>query len=153
MKQRTVLCRALYLTVNSLKWWDNCVNEGLKGILFFLFFQVFEAACQWLRYDPQSRQQNACRILQNIRLALLDLPFLENVVLKSEFFRTCPQCQLLISNAIRTKQDQSQLERITPRAQPPCIYVIGGRNSEQCQLSSMERYDFLTNEWFTMVNA
>ncbi|PVD31908.1 hypothetical protein C0Q70_07334 [Pomacea canaliculata] len=112
--------------------------------------QVFEAACQWLRYDPQSRQQNACRILQNIRLALLDLPFLENVVLKSEFFRTCPQCQLLISNAIRTKQDQSQLERITPRAQPPCIYVIGGRNSEQCQLSSMERYDFLTNEWFTM---
>ncbi|KAK7489369.1 hypothetical protein BaRGS_00019313 [Batillaria attramentaria] len=112
--------------------------------------QVFEAACAWIRHDTRTRQYCACRILQNIRLALLDLPFLENVILKSEFFRTCEQCQLLISKAIRTRQDSSELERITPRAQPPCIYVIGGRNSTLCQLSSMERFDFLTNEWFEM---
>ncbi|MCB4773585.1 MAG: hypothetical protein LGB05_08205, partial [Sulfurovum sp.] len=29
----------------------------------------------------------------------------------------------------------------------------GGRNSTQCQLSSMERFDFLTNEWFEMVRG
>ncbi|MCB4781532.1 MAG: kelch motif-containing protein, partial [Sulfurovum sp.] len=100
-----------------------------------------------------TRQFCACKILQNIRLALLDLPFLENIVLKSEFFHTCEQCQLLISKAICTKQDSRELERITPWAQPPCIYVIGGRNSTQCQLSSMERFDFLTNEWFEMVRG
>ena len=114
--------------------------------------QVFEAACSWLQYDPGKRMDRACNILQNIRLALLESSYLENVVLKSEYFRTCPKCQLLISKAIRTKQDSLELDGVQPRAQPPCIYVMGGRNSTDSQLQSTERYDFLLDQWIHMVS-
>ncbi|XP_050407807.1 kelch-like protein 1 [Patella vulgata] len=109
--------------------------------------QVFDAACAWIQYDPANRSHFACAVLKNIRLALLDLSYLENVVLKSEYFHTCAKCQLVISKAIRTQQDNVAMEMITPRAQPPCIYVVGGRNSTDCQLNSMERYDFVTDSW------
>ncbi|GFO44811.1 kelch-like protein 17 [Plakobranchus ocellatus] len=112
--------------------------------------QVFEAACSWLQYDPGKRMDRACNILQNIRLALLESSYLENVVLKSEYFRTCPKCQLLIAKAIRTKQDSLELDGVQPRSQPPCIYVMGGRNSTDSQLRSTERYDFLLDQWIHM---
>jgi len=119
--------------------------------------QVFEAACSWLQYDPGKRLDRACVILQNIRLVLLERAFLENVVLKSEYFRTCPKCQLLISKAMRVKQEEAGLASgdmegvaVLPRAQPPCIYVMGGRNSTDSQLKSTERYDFLLDEWIHM---
>lgn len=113
--------------------------------------QVFEAACSWLQYDPGKRLDRSCVILQNIRLALLERHFLENVVLKSEYFRTCHKCQLLISKAITVKLDSNELESVVPRAQPPCIYVMGGRNSTDSQLRSMEKYDFLLDQWIQMV--
>ncbi|BFZ20955.1 hypothetical protein BsWGS_23995 [Bradybaena similaris] len=112
--------------------------------------QVFEAACSWLQYDPGKRLCRASVILQNIRLALLECKYLENVVLKSEYFRTCPKCQLLISKAIRMKMDSRELESVVPRAQPPCIYVMGGRNSTDSQLKSTEKYDFLLDQWLQM---
>ncbi|KAL5014948.1 hypothetical protein ScPMuIL_009218 [Solemya velum] len=112
--------------------------------------QVFEAICYWIQWDPRSRTDTACRLLQNTKLALLDLSYLENAVLKSEFFQNCPKCQLLISKAVSVKQDTTALELIVPRAQPPCIYVVGGRNSTDCQLKSMERYDFLADKWISM---
>ncbi|RUS88789.1 hypothetical protein EGW08_003419 [Elysia chlorotica] len=112
--------------------------------------QVFEAACSWLQYDPGKRLERSCSILQDIRLALLESSYLENIVLKSEYFRTCPKCQLLIAKAIRTKQDSLELDGVQPRAQPPCIYAMGGRNSMDSQLSSTERYDFLLDQWMEM---
>ncbi len=69
--------------------------------------QVFEAACSWLQYDPGKRLDRACAVLQEVRLVLLERAFLENVVLKSEYFRTCPKCQLLISKAMRLKQEET----------------------------------------------
>ncbi|KAL4217716.1 hypothetical protein ACF0H5_022457 [Mactra antiquata] len=112
--------------------------------------QVFDAAYSWLKYDTKSRQQSACNVLKHIKLGLLELPMLENVVIKSDFFRTCHKCQSLISSAIRCQYERKNMELLTPRAHPPCIYVVGGRNSQDCQLKSMERYDFLTDTWSSM---
>lgn len=113
--------------------------------------QVFEAAFTWLKYDIKSRTESACNVLKHIKLGLLELPMLENVVIKSDFFRTCHKCQALISSAIRCQYERKNMELLTPRAHPPCIYVVGGRNSHDCQLRSMERYDFLTDTWSSMV--
>ena len=113
--------------------------------------QVFEAAYTWLKYDPVSRSDSACNVLKHIKLGLLELPMLENVVLKSDFFRTCPKCQAVISAAIRCQYERQNMDLLTPRAHPPCVYVVGGRNSEVCQLKSMERYDFWTDCWSAMV--
>ena len=113
--------------------------------------QVFEAAYSWLQWDCSSRAESACNVLKHIKLGLLDAQTLENVVLKSDFFRTCPKCQAIISMAMRCRYERNNIELLTPRAHPPCIYVVGGRNSVDCQLKSVERYDFLTDSWSSAV--
>ena len=112
--------------------------------------QVFDAAYTWLTYD-KSRTESACNILKHIKLGLLELPMLENIVIKSDFFRTCHKCQALVSSAIRCQYERKNMDLLTPRAHPPCIYVVAGRNSQDCQLRSMERYDFLSDTWSSVV--
>lgn len=114
--------------------------------------QVLEATLSWIHADSENRTRNACHILQYVKLALIDLSYLENIVLKLDFVKSCLKCQQLIGNAIALHYDQSALELLTPRAQPPCVYVVGGRNSTDCQLKSMERYDFLIDQWHSVSN-
>lgn len=109
--------------------------------------QVFEAACHWLQRNLINQSHIACRFLQAIKLTLLDMEYLENIVRQSEWVRDCPKCQVQVSRALLMKQDNKGLELITPRAQPPSIYVVGGRNSIDSQLNSVERYDFLMDQW------
>ena len=108
----------------------------------------------WInQQDPETVDTNSvCRIMQNIRLALLESSFLENKVLKLDFVLNCPQCQNLVANAIRLKTDNSALALISSRSRPQGIFVVGGRNSTDCQLKSMERYDFLRDQWIPMVS-
>lgn len=114
--------------------------------------QILEAVCNWLQWDSEKRSENSCQLLQHVKMPLLDLTYLENVLLKSEFVKNCPKCQLLISKAITIHHDDSAMRTWIPRAQPPSIYVLGGRNSTDCQLKSMERYDFLIDQWNTVTN-
>ena len=114
--------------------------------------QVMEAVSTWLQWDPTNRYPCACNIIQYVKLPLLERTFLENVVVQSEFVKNCPKCQLLISKAITAHHDENSLRLVTPRAQPLCIYVLGGRNGTDCQLKSTERYDFLLDQWNTVVS-
>lgn len=113
--------------------------------------QVMEAVCNWIQWDPDNRYSDACRLLQHVKLPLLDISYLENVVVQSEFVKNCAKCQLLISKAITTLHDETSLQLIQPRAMPISIYVLGGRNSADCQLPSTERYDFLLDQWSHVV--
>jgi hypothetical protein len=115
--------------------------------------QVVESVCKWLQWDPHNRTDYACYLLPHVKLALIELPYLENILLKSEFFRTCPKCQLLLSKAISAQHDGIAMQLIIPRAQPPCIYVVGGRNSTDCQLKGVERYDAVDDKWIPMVRT
>ncbi|XP_029634942.1 kelch-like protein 2 [Octopus sinensis] len=112
--------------------------------------QVFEAACHWLQCDLIHRSHVACRFLQAIKLVLLDMEYLQNIVSQSDWVRNCRKCQVRVNKALMMKQNSKALEQITPRAQPPSIYVIGGRNSIDSQLKSVERYDFLLDQWSTV---
>ncbi|XP_011441284.3 kelch-like protein 3 [Magallana gigas] len=114
--------------------------------------EVMEAVCNWIQWDPDSRFSEACRLLPHVKLPLLEISYLENVVVQSEFVKNCAKCQLLISKAITTLHDSTSLQLIRPRAMPISIYVLGGRNSSDCQLSSMERYDFLRDQWSHVSN-
>lgn len=115
--------------------------------------EVMEAVCNWIQWDPDSRFSEACRLLPHVKLPLLEISYLENVVVQSEFVKNCAKCQLLISKAITTLHDSTSLQLIRPRAMPISIYVLGGRNSSDCQLSSMERYDFLRDQWSHVVSV
>ena len=112
---------------------------------------VFEAAISWIEYDYDRRSLSACRILACVRLALLEVSYLEDIVLQLDLVRNCPKCQHLVAKAMQIKNDNNALALLCDRAQPPCVYVVGGRNSVDCQLKSVERYDILRDQWISMV--
>ncbi|XP_013388458.2 kelch-like protein 17 [Lingula anatina] len=113
---------------------------------------VADATIRWIEWDPYARAENACQILPYVRLALLDLNYLENVVLQCDFVRNCAKCQSIVAQAVKIKNESGMLGRIASRAQPQSIYVLGGRNSTDCQLKSVEKYDFVQDQWTQMGN-
>ena len=113
---------------------------------------MFEAVAAWVETDPTREIESACRVLMHTRLALLDPPYLENIVLRTDFVRNCPKCQNTVAMALHTKNDNNALAMISNRAQPLGIFVLGGRDGSNSQLSSMERYDFLNDQWVPMVS-
>ncbi|XP_070534846.1 kelch-like protein 17 [Ptychodera flava] len=109
--------------------------------------EVYEAAMKWMYYDFVNRQHLAYNLLQYIRLALLDMQYLKETVYKSDFILQNPDCKSLVENALRIRNDNQALSLIGNRAQPQSIYVVGGRNSVDCQLNSLERYDAIRDKW------
>ncbi|XP_033099708.1 kelch-like protein 17 [Anneissia japonica] len=108
---------------------------------------VYEAAVSWISYDFHNRQYSCCKVLQNIRFALLDKQYLLENVSNSELIRNCPNCGKAVSDAVRIRNDNQALAMISSRCQPHSIYVIGGRNSVDCQLNSCEKYEASKNRW------
>jgi len=114
--------------------------------------QVFEAALMWINWLPEERMQSTCQLMHHLKLALLDTSYLEESVLRVDFVRNCPKCQDLVADAIRTRtMNRLQIDSIHIRGVARGIYVLGGRNSEDCQLKTMEKFDVLKSRWIRMV--
>ena len=115
--------------------------------------EVYEAAIAWVEADYPRRTKSICDIMGQIRLALLDVSYIENVVQSTEHSQSCPGCQNSLEVALRTKSDKNAMATISKRALPLGIFVVGGRNGLDSQLKTMERYDFLRDQWVTMVST
>ena len=115
--------------------------------------EVYEAAISWLSYDLRNRSRCCCNVLQNIRFALLDKEYLLKRVHQSELINQCSKCRDRLANALRIRNDNQALALIGSRSQPQSIYVVGGRNSVDCQLSSCERYDACRDRWVPQVGC
>jgi len=109
--------------------------------------QVFEAVEAWILHDFCRRKDFAVELLSNVRLPLLTLEFLEARVFPSKIIKNNADCQLLLAKVLNESARNLPRYMTLPRAQPQAVYVIGGRNGVDCQLSSLERYDTLSNEW------
>lgn len=109
--------------------------------------QVFEAVECWISHDITRRQEMAAKVLSRVRLPLLSLEFLESRVFPSKIIKNNTDCQLLLAKVLNESTKNLPQYMCVARAQPQAIYVIGGRNGVDCQLSSLERYDSLTDEW------
>ena len=109
--------------------------------------QVFEAVECWILHDVTRRQEMAAKVLSNVRLPLLSLEFLESRVFPSKIIKSNTDCQMLLAKVLNESTKNLPHYMSVARAQPQAIYVIGGRNGVDCQLSSLERYDALTDDW------
>jgi hypothetical protein len=85
-----------------------------------------------------------------VRLGLIATGYLEGVVARAACVGRCARCQKLIAATLRSRHDPNPVTP-PPRAQPQGIFVLGGRNSIDCQLKTMERYDMLKDQWIPMV--
>ena len=83
----------------------------------------------------------------------LNSSYLEEKVLQHNLVHRCVSCQAFVSVAMRTKNDNSALATISNRASALGIYVIGGRNGIDSQLSSVERYNVTKDIWTPMVRV
>lgn len=109
--------------------------------------QIFEAVEAWILEDFSRRHDVAVELLSSVRLPLLTLEFLEARVFPSKAIKNNHDCQMLLAKVLNESALNLPRYMTIPRAQPQGIYIVGGRNGTDCQLSSLERLDILRNEW------
>ena len=112
--------------------------------------QIFEAVESWILNDFSHRRDFAVELLSNVRLPLVSLEYLESRVFPSKVIKMNADCQLLLAKVLNETAQNLPRYMTVRRAQPQAIYVIGGRNGTDCQLSSLERLDVHMNEWMCL---
>lgn len=114
--------------------------------------QIFEAVEAWIFHDFAQRKEFTAELMSRVRIPLISLGFLETRVFPSKIVKTNAECQLLLGQILNESSRNLPPYMMTPRAQPQSIYTVGGRNGIDCQLSTLERYDLLADEWVLMEN-
>ncbi|KAL3868768.1 hypothetical protein ACJMK2_041532 [Sinanodonta woodiana] len=118
---------------------------------------VYEAVMRWVRYDKEERKEHLCQLLQEVRLAVIDLTYLEKIR-EDRFIQTCSCCLELVAEAQEkhtTIHDQFGRRRKSmqdsvfhPRPSTVAkevMVVVGGINSYVTR--SVEMFDLQKNRW------
>ena len=108
---------------------------------------VYLAFDSWLYYDYDERKEFVLDILDCIRFPLLSLEFLESKVFSSPYIKNNTSCQLFLAKVMNERPDKLPKHLTRRRSLPQSVYAIGGRNSVECQLNTLERYDIYQDEW------
>ena len=109
---------------------------------------VYIAFETWLFKDYEGRKDFIPDILQYIRFPQLSLEFLQSKVYSSHYIKSNAQCHSILAEVMNESSDNLPKHLTRRRALPRSIFAIGGRNSVECQLSTLERYDMYENEWY-----
>ena len=113
---------------------------------------IYNAFETWLYYDYDKRKEHVHEMLECIRIPLLSLEFLESRVFPSLYVKSSTKCQLILAKVMNDHAENLPKFLTTCRALPQSLYAVGGRNSIECQLGSLERYDIYQDEWITEPN-
>eukprot|EP00794_Sanderia_malayensis_P011756 gene11756-12975_t len=108
---------------------------------------IYIAFETWLFHDYTKRVENVHEILDYIRFPQLSLEFLESKVFASPYIKNDTRCQLFLAKVMNERPENLPKHLIRRRALPQSVYAIGGRNSVECQLNTLERYDIYEDQW------
>ena len=108
---------------------------------------VYVAFESWLFKDYESREGFIPDILQCIRFPQLSLEFLQSKVYSSNYIKSNTRCHRILAEVMNESPENLPKHLTRRRALPKSVYAIGGRNSVECQLNTLERYDIYENEW------
>lgn len=108
---------------------------------------IYVAFDTWLYYDYEKRKDYVPEILECIRFPQLSLEFLESKVFASPYIKNNTRCQLILAKVMNERPENLPHHLTRRRALPRSVYAIGGRNSVECQLNTLERYDIYEDEW------
>ena len=112
--------------------------------------EIFDAVEIWVLHRYEQRKVYASQVLQHVRLPLVSLKFLETRVVPASFVKNDSECQMLLATALNNHKSNLPAYMFLPRSQPRTLYTVGGRNSNSCQLPSLEQFDVATNKWLTL---
>ncbi|XP_046864948.1 LOW QUALITY PROTEIN: kelch-like ECH-associated protein 1B [Xenia sp. Carnegie-2017] len=112
--------------------------------------EIFNAVEVWIKHHYEARKGMASELLQHVRLPLVSLEFLETRVVPASFVKNDSKCQMLLATALNSHKSNLPSYMFVHRAQPQMLYTVGGRNSDCCQLATLEQYDVATNSWSSL---
>lgn len=114
---------------------------------------VYRAVVSWLLHDPENRKDSLPALLKHVRLPLLSTAFLTQEVEANPYVRKSLECRDLLDEAknyhlMPEKFWHSTLSRFQPRKSTVgVLFAVGGRGAVGEPFSSVECYDFHTNQW------
>ncbi|CAD5213163.1 unnamed protein product [Bursaphelenchus okinawaensis] len=118
--------------------------------------EIYQAAIRWLKYLPE-RREVASKLLQNVRLTLLDKTFLIDEVATNSIIHNSISCRDLFDEVKefhliperRQKLSKFRLESRHCSEIPGIIYACGGlgMNTDCRPASKAEMYDPLAKKW------
>lgn len=119
---------------------------------------VFQAAIDWLSVTSEPRNMYIAEVLGCVRLPILSPEYLTSNVINNELLQGNDECQLMVKEAVEyalspssEKRKQGYVTRMQPRIPTgfaDVLVAIGGLFSGEA-VSSTERYNLYTDEWFT----
>ena len=117
--------------------------------------EVFEAVMFWVKKDEDERKDFLPALLKNVRLPLMSPQFLCDVVSSEGLVKNSLTCRDLVDEAkdyllMPERRGKLQTGRTKPRRCSEAaglIYAIGGLTSSGEALSTVEKYDTLTELW------
>lgn len=111
---------------------------------------VFEAVIAWVKYNLTDRSPLLGKLLQFVRLSLLNIRYLTRCFETNELIRSDRASQVLLNEALKFRllpTKNYNFEMITPRRAPKRIYAVGGKNGLFATLNSVEFYDQEKDRW------
>ncbi|XP_005094378.1 kelch-like protein 18 [Aplysia californica] len=122
--------------------------------------EVYAAVMRWVEFDPERSKQDIVRIMEHVRLPLVQWDFLTKKISRDELFVSNEECRNYLQQA-RAFQASSYhpdlinfaFNEAVPRSHPRAffsaadrLYSIGGESSSREILSSFESFSPYTNE-------
>ncbi|XP_017344720.1 kelch-like protein 24 [Ictalurus punctatus] len=120
---------------------------------------LVEAALLWVHHQGSQRKAALAKLLERLRLPLLDPVFFTNMLEADELVQDSYDCRKLLQEArlYRTYGREINSERTKPRRQcgwAEVIVVIGGCDKNRItRFSSTEKLDPTTGKWLTVANV
>ncbi|VVC25222.1 BTB/Kelch-associated,BTB-kelch protein,BTB/POZ domain,Kelch repeat type 1,Kelch-type beta [Cinara cedri] len=115
--------------------------------------QVFSATMSWVKYKPE-RRQSLSKVLQHVRLPLINPKFLIRTVASDRLIRSDEECKSLIDEAkdyLLLPEERSLIQGPRTRHRIPTrkgelLFVAGGLTVFST-LDSCGLYDIVTKDW------
>ncbi|KAI5629181.1 kelch-like protein 35, partial [Silurus asotus] len=120
---------------------------------------LVEAALLWVHHQGSQRKAALGKLLESLRLPLLDPVFFTNMLEADELIQDSHDCRKLLQEArlYRTYGREISSERTKPRRQSgwaEVIVVIGGCDKNRISVySSTEKLDPTSGKWLTSANV
>ena len=121
---------------------------------------VYDSALKWVKYDLDNRKHCLGDVLNHVRLATVDVHYLEDVVAVEPLVNNFERCRIIVDDAKRyhetltnqlgQRRRSMQPDTVIPRPSTVAkdvIVMVGGINGVSYILQAVEMYEPHKNKW------
>lgn len=120
--------------------------ESMKNEKSKLNDEVFDLIINWINHDIKNREGFFPSLFKSVQLQKCSLDFLTDVVVSDPFVNNSLECSRHLNKVL------CRILKNYPSTafESPYLYCLGGENSTCSQMSSMSRFNPITEEWICL---